>query len=125
MCPRLKKIEKYDLISEIGAFFSIKPWMPIIPWIEKNITLVDDVSSESDKPDFSKYCYQIEPLKHWEDLHRRKHVTIVACEQLGKTSMFVYGILYRMIYKPRKRASLLSTEIRRRRRQTRLSSFRL
>ena len=98
--PKLKHIDKFDLIGEIGAFFSIKPWMPIIPWIEKNITLVDDVSSESDKPDFSKYCYQIEPLKQWEDLHGRKHVTIVACEQLGKTSMFVYGILYRMIYKP-------------------------
>ena len=36
--PKLKHIDKFDLIGEIGAFFSIKPWMPIIPWIEKNIT---------------------------------------------------------------------------------------
>ena len=98
--PKLKPISRYPLIENIREFFKIQSWMPIIPWIEKNITMVDDVSSESDKPDFSRYCYQLEPLKQWEDIHSRKHVTVVMCEQMGKTSLFVYGILYRLIYDP-------------------------
>jgi len=74
--------------------------MPIIPWIEQNISLADDISSELDKPDFTRYPYQIEILKQWEDLSCRKHVIVMCCEQLGKTSLAVYGILYRLTYKP-------------------------
>ena len=53
-----------------------------MPWIEKNITMVDDVSSEKDRPDFGMYPYQIDILKQWEDLGMRKHVTVVMCEQM-------------------------------------------
>lgn len=98
--PKLKHIDKFDLIGEIGAFFDIKPWMPIIPWIEKNITLVDDVSSESDKPDFTRYPYQVDILKQAEDIHCRKTVTVVSCEQMGKSTMWIYSLLWRMIYDP-------------------------
>lgn len=98
--PKLKLVLKFPLIDKIREFFNIRPWMQIIPWIETNIVMTDDVSAESDKPDFSRYCYQIEPLKQWEDLNVRKHMTICMCEQMGKTSLFVYGILYRLIYKP-------------------------
>ena len=76
------------------------PFMPIIPWIENNISLAEDVSSERDHIDFSQYPYQVEILKQWEDLSIRKHVVVMMCEQMGKTSLAVYGILYRLTYKP-------------------------
>lgn len=74
--------------------------MPIMPWIEKNINLVDDVSSQRDKPDFSMFPYQIPILKEWEDMNMRKHVVVVSIEQAGKTTMFLYGLLYRFVYDP-------------------------
>ena len=78
----MKKKEQFNLIEAIKDYFNIMAYMPIIPWIEKNITMVDDVSSEKDKPDFSMYPYQIDVLKQWEDLSIRKHVTVVMCEQM-------------------------------------------
>lgn len=80
--PKLVPITKFPLIDKIREFFNIRPWMPIIPWIESNIVMTDDVSAESDNPDFSRYCYQIEPLKQWEDLSIRKHMTVCMCEQM-------------------------------------------
>lgn len=95
-----KKQETFNLIQSIRDYFSIVPYSPIMPWIEKNINLVDDVSSQRDRPDFSQYPYQVDILKQWEDLDSRKTVTVMACEQLGKSTMWVYGLLYRMIYDP-------------------------
>lgn len=96
----MKHIKKFDLVAETKSFFNITPFSPILPWIDRNVTMVDDVSSERDRPDFSMYPYQVDILKQWEDLDIRKHVTVVMCEQMGKTSTFVYGILYRLTYRP-------------------------
>ena len=80
----MKKIQKFNLVDSIKSYFKVQPFMPIIPWIEKNISLADDISSEHDKPDFSKYPYQVEILKQWEDLNSRKHVIVMCCEQMRK-----------------------------------------
>lgn len=80
----MKKKEQFNLIEAINGYFNIIPFSPIIPWIEKNISMVDDVSSERDHPDFTQYPYQIDVLKQWEDLETRKHVTFTGCEQMRK-----------------------------------------
>lgn len=80
----MKKTAQFNLIDSIRGYFNIQPFMEIMPWIEKNINLSDDVSSERDRPDFSQYPYQIEILKQWEDLNIRKHVIVVSCEQMRK-----------------------------------------
>lgn len=77
-----KRAEKVDLVAEVKKYFNITAFSPIIPWIEKNVSMVDDVSSERDRPDFSMYPYQVPILKQWEDLDIRKHVTVVMCEQM-------------------------------------------
>jgi len=96
----MKKKPKFDLIASLRGYFNITPYMPIIEWIETYITYSDDVSSEKDKPDFSQYPYQVEPLKAWEDLTSRKQITVVSCEQMGKTNIFILGLLWRMVYDP-------------------------
>lgn len=96
----MKKIEKFDLIQSIRDYFKINPYMPIMDWIDKNISFSDDVSAERDKPDFSQYPFQVEVLKTWEDMNLRKRVVVTAVEQVGKTNMMILGLLYRMIYDP-------------------------
>ena len=78
----MKKTPKFDLIGSLRSYFKLTPYMPIMQWIDANINLVDDVSSQRDKPDFTQYPYQVEILKQWEDLGVRKTVTVMACEQL-------------------------------------------
>lgn len=80
----MKQKQRFNLINSVREFFTLTPFMPIIQWIEKNISLVDDVSSQRDRPDFSLYPYQLEVLKQWEDLDVRKTVVVMACEQLRK-----------------------------------------
>lgn len=94
------KHKEFDFIEAVRGYFKLTPYMPIIDWVEKYINYTDDVSAERDKPDFTQYPYQIEPLRQWEDLSIRKHVTVMACEQMGKTNMFVLGLLWRMVYDP-------------------------
>lgn len=79
--PKIVKKPQFNLIQSIRDYFKITPYSPIMDWIKNNITLVDDVSSERDKPDFDLYKYQVDILKQWEDFNVRKHVTVVACEQ--------------------------------------------
>lgn len=78
----MKKIKQFNFIESVKSYFKLQPFMEIMPWIEKNISLADDVSSERDKPDFTQYPYQVEILKQWQDLNIRKHVIVVSCEQL-------------------------------------------
>lgn len=80
----MKKIEKFNLVQEMRDYFKLSPYLPIMQWIDKEITYVDDVSAERDKPDFSLYPYQVDVIKTWEDLNVRKHVTFVSCEQMRK-----------------------------------------
>ncbi len=96
----MKKKQQFELTEAIRNYFNIIPYQDIIPWLEKNISLADDVSSERDSLDFSKYSYQIPILKTWQDFNKRKIVTLVAVEQIGKSSCWVYGLLYRMVFTP-------------------------
>lgn len=96
----MKKDKKFDQLEEIRGYFHIIPFMPIIEWAETYINYADDVSAERDRPDFKQYPYQIEPLKAWEDLDIRKQITVVSCEQMGKTNIFIIGLLWRMVYDP-------------------------
>lgn len=98
--PKRKPQPVFDLVGSIKGYFRLTPFQEIIPWLEKNITLVDDVSSERDSVDFSKYCYQVPILKTWQDFNRRKIVTVVSVEQIGKSTCWVYGLLYRMVFTP-------------------------
>ena len=90
----MKITKQFDIIDSLKSFFKIQPFMPIMEWIDKNITLVDDVSSEADKPDFTQYPYQVEILKQWEDLSCRKHVVIMSCEQLRERRRCSYMGFY-------------------------------
>lgn len=76
------KHKEFDFIEAVRGYFKLTPYMPIISWVNAYINYTDDVSAERDKPDFSQYPYQIEPLKQWEDLSIRKHVTVMMCEQM-------------------------------------------
>jgi len=96
----MKPKKSFSLVQAIRSYFKITPYMPIMQWIEKNISLVDDVSSERDVPDFTLYPYQVEILKTWEDMSTRKKVVVMASEQLGKSTMWIYGLLYRFVYDP-------------------------
>lgn len=96
-----RKIVEFDLIQNIRRYFSIMPYQPIIPWCEKNIDFSDDVSAERNKLDFDLYPYQIPILQHWENKQKTiKTITVVAPEQVGKTAMFVCGLLWNMVFNP-------------------------
>ena len=96
----MKQVKTFNLVESIEDYFNITPYMPIMEWISKYINYADDVSAERDRPDFAQYPYQVEPIKQWEDLDCRKHVTVMMSEQMGKTNMFVLGLLWRMVYDP-------------------------
>lgn len=95
----MKKFE-FNLIQKIRNFFDIQAFQNIIPWAEKNINFSSDISAQRNSLDFSLYPYQLEPIKQWEDLNSIKTVTVVAPEQMGKTNMFIVGVLWRMIFAP-------------------------
>lgn len=97
---RMKKSQKFDLIKSIRDYFHITPYMPIMEWIDSNISYSDDVSAERSKPDFTQYPFQVDIIKQWEDMNSRKRVVVTAIEQVGKTNMMVLGLLYRMVYDP-------------------------
>ena len=81
------------LVEDIREFFNISPYLPIIPWIDKNIIFTNDVSAERDRVDWDMFPYQKEIIQHWEDLNTRKRVVTVAVEQVGKSTLWVLGLL--------------------------------
>lgn len=91
---------KFNLCDAIRKYFSIQPYMEIIPWAEKYINFSNDISAQRNSLDFSLYPYQIDILKQWQDLEHIKTVTVCAPQQMGKTNLFVIGILWRMIFAP-------------------------
>lgn len=95
-----KKLYNYSLSNEIRKYFDIQSWEPIIQWAEKNIDFSKDISAQRNRLDFDLYPYQKEVIQQWEDLNNIKTVTVVAPEQLGKTNMYIVGLLYRMIFSP-------------------------
>ena len=94
------KKTKFDLITEIRKFFEIQAFQSIIPWAEKNINFSNDISAQRNFLDFSLYPYQVDILKQWEDLKHRKEIVVCSPEQMGKTNLFVVGLLWRMIFAP-------------------------
>ena len=106
--PKLKKIERYDLVGEIRRFFDIKPYMGIIEWAQKNISFTDDVSAQRDTLDFEQYPYQVEILKAFEDLIHIKKIVVCAPEQCGKSRIEIVAMLWWMVYCPRTAANRLA-----------------
>ena len=98
--PKLKKIERWDLIGEIRNYFNIKPYMGIIEWAQKNISFTDDVSAQRDTLDFETYPYQVEILKAFEDLVHIKKIVVCAPEQCGKSLIEIVAMLWWMVYCP-------------------------
>ena len=96
----MKKLPDINLVQEMRDYFTLSPFMEIMPWIDKYISYADDVSAERDKPDWSFFPYQVEIIKTWEDIKTRKHVAVCACEQMGKSNTWILGLLWRMVYDP-------------------------
>lgn len=98
---RLKKYQPFDLIGHIKRYFNIQPFQEIISWCQQNINLSDDISSQRNKLDFEQYPYQVPILKEWMNQKKKiKTIVVVAIEQVGKTSMFIDGLLWNMIHQP-------------------------
>lgn len=96
-----KKIKDFSLPQHIRNYFNIVPYQDIVSWCEKNIDFSQQISAERNKLDFAAYPYQIPILKQWENEKKViKTITVVAPEQVGKTNIFVCGILYNMQYNP-------------------------
>lgn len=85
--PKLKPIERFDLIGEIRNYFNIKPYMGIIEWAQKNISFTDDVSAQRDTLDFETFPYQIDILKAFEDLVHIKKIVVCAPQQFRLKAM--------------------------------------
>lgn len=93
-------MKRFDLIKGIREYFELYPYQGIIEWAEKNIDFSSDVSSQRDRLDFNLYPYQVDILRQWEDTTSIKTITVVAPEQMGKTNLFIIGLLYKMVYSP-------------------------
>lgn len=97
----MKKNKNYFNLSEkIRQYFHIQAFEDIITWAGKNIDFSGDISAQRNRLDFTKYCYQIDPIKEWEDFINIKTVTCVFPQQMGKTNIFIVGLLYSMVYRP-------------------------
>lgn len=98
---RLKKYIPFDLCQHIKRYFNITPYQPIVQWCQKNIDFSDQISAERNKLDFDLYPYQVPILKEWQMKPGViKTIVVVAVEQVGKTNMFVDGLLYSMVFSP-------------------------
>ena len=98
---RLKKYKPFNICEHIKRYFNIQPYTPIIQWCQKNIDFSDQISAQRNKLDFEQYPYQVPILKEWQNQKKKiKTITVVAPEQLGKTNMFVDGLLWNMVHNP-------------------------
>lgn len=96
-----RKNEPFDLIEHIERYFSVTPYQDIISWCEQNIDFSQQISAQRNKLDFNLYPYQIPILKQWQNEKKKiKTIVVVAPEQTGKTSLFVDGLLYNMVFSP-------------------------
>ena len=96
-----KKCKPFSITEHIRRYFSFTPYQPIISWCEKNIDFSEQISAERNRLDFSLYPYQVDVLKQWQMKKGViKTIVVVAPEQLGKTNMFVDGMLYNMVFSP-------------------------
>lgn len=96
-----KKIKDFNLIEHIRSYFKLYAYKDIISWSEQNIDFSEDISAERNKLDFELYPYQVPILKEWQMKKGViKTIVVVAPEQVGKTNMFVVGLLYNMEFSP-------------------------
>lgn len=96
----MKKLPQIDLVQEIRDYFRLSPYMDIISWADAYINYADDVSAQRDKIDWDLFPYQKEIIAQWNDINKRKQVTVVAVEQLGKSNLWIVGLLWSMVYNP-------------------------
>jgi len=96
----MKQKKLFNLSDSLRSFFKLQAFQPIIPWSQKNINFSSDVSAERNFLNFDLYPYQVEILKQWEDLTNIKEVVVCSPEQMGKTNLFVVGLLWRMLFDP-------------------------
>lgn len=93
--------QSIDLIKSMQNYLTISAYKDIISWCEQNIDFSEDVSAQRNKIDFNLYPYQVPILKQWEnDKKVIKTIVVVAPEQIGKTAMFLFGLLYSMVFNP-------------------------
>lgn len=104
----MKQVKTFNLVESIEDYFNITPYMPIMEWISKYINYADDVSAERDRPDFSQYPYQVEPIKQWEDLDCRKHVTVMMSEQMREDEYVCAWAIVEDVLRPMPKPSSLS-----------------
>lgn len=98
---RLKKYKPFSIVDHIKRYFSITPYQDIISWSLNNIDFSDQISAQRNKLDFEQYPYQVPIIKQWQMKKGIiKTITVVAVEQIGKTNMFVVGLLYNMLMNP-------------------------
>lgn len=98
---RTKKYIPFDLCQHIKRYFNLTPYQPIVQWCQKNIDFSDQISAQRNKLDFQLYPYQVPILKQWQMKSGIiKTIVVVAVEQVGKTNMFVDGLLYSMVFSP-------------------------
>ena len=96
-----KRVNEFDLIEHIRRYFNITPYEPIVQWCEKNIDFSQQVSAQRNKLDFDAYPYQVPILKEWQNEKKTiKTIVVVAPKQVGKTNLFVCGLLWNMVFNP-------------------------
>lgn len=96
----MKQKKRFNLAASLRAYFNLNPFEDVLSWAQRNINFSSDVSAERNFLDFEQYPYQKEILKQWEDLDNIKEVVVVSIEQMGKTNLFVVGLLWRMLFDP-------------------------
>ena len=87
------------IADEIKEFLSVQPFeADFIKWCEKNVDFSGDVSSASNKFSLDGREYQREPLEQIGRLDGRRKITVCFPEQMGKTNLFILGLLYRAVF---------------------------
>ena len=96
-----KKLSQYNLIEHIKYYFKLQPYQEIVSWCQQNINMSEEISAERNKLDFTQYPYQVPIIKEWENKGKKiKTIVVVAVQQVGKTSMFIDGLLWNMVHNP-------------------------
>lgn len=87
------------LSNNILSYFSIQDYKDILQFVQQDIDLSEDISSQSDKIDFFKYPYMVQPLKNAVlEKGKRKEIVVVWGDQMGKTTLEYLSILFNCCY---------------------------
>lgn len=72
----------------------------VIEWIEENVNLSEDISSERSKIDFTLSPFLVDPLRMWDFSGKIREVVVCGPEQMGKTLLEASGASWVMKNKP-------------------------